>query len=248
MKTSVEPLEGNKVKLSIEVDENEFEKAVDAAFRKIAREVRIPGFRPGKAPRRLLEARIGAEAAREEALRESLPEFYAQAVKESEVDAIAAPEIDITSGREEGSVAFDAVVEVRPRVSVPGYNGLQATIPDPRVSDEEIDRQIDRLRNSFAELNTVQRPARDGDHLTIDLNGTRHGEPVEGLSATGFLYELGSGSVIPELDQQLQGTNAGDILKFNAPVPGQDEEATLQVLVKEVKEKILPEVTDEWAS
>ena len=248
MKTSVEPLEGNKVKLSIEVDESEFDKAVDAAFRKIAREVRIPGFRPGKAPRRLLEARIGAEAAREEALRDALPDFYAQAVRESEVDAIAPPEIDITSGRESGLVAFDAVVEVRPRVSVPGYQGLQATIPSPAVADEEIDRQIDRLRNSFAELNTVQRPARDGDHLSIDINGTRHGEPIEGLSATDFLYELGSGSVIPELDQQLQGANAGDILKFNAPVPGQDEDATFQILVKEVKEKILPEVTDEWAS
>src|SRR3954470_12451515 len=110
MKTVVEPLEGNKVKLSVEVDEVEFERALDAAFRRIAREVRIPGFRPGKAPRRLLEARIGSEVAREEALREALPEYYVQAVRENDVDVIAAPEIDVTAGRESGPVAFDAVV------------------------------------------------------------------------------------------------------------------------------------------
>jgi trigger factor len=248
MRSSVEPLEGNKVKLSVEVDETEFEKALDAAFRKIAREVRIPGFRPGKAPRRLLEARIGSDVARQEALRDALPDFYEQAVKENDVDAIAPPEIDITAGEEQGAVAFDAVVEVRPRVSVAGYQGLQVTVPSPAVSDEEIDRQVDRLRNNFGELNPVNRPARDGDHLSIDLTGTRHGQPVEGLTATDFLYELGSGLVVPELDKQLQGVRAGDILKFNAPVPGQDEEATFQVLVKEVKEKVLPEVTDEWAS
>src|SRR5207245_5633091 len=102
MRTTVEPLEGNKVKLSVEVDEDEFEKALDAAFRKIAREVRIPGFRPGKAPRRLLEARIGTDAARQEALRDSLPDFYARAVKDNDVDVIAAPEIDITAGEDDG--------------------------------------------------------------------------------------------------------------------------------------------------
>src|SRR5947208_1343739 len=114
MKAVVEPLEGNKVKLSVEVDEREFERALDTAFKKIAREVRVPGFRPGKVPRRVLEARIGKDAARQEALREALPEYYAQAVRDNEVDVIAALEIDITSGQEEGPVAFDAVVEVRP--------------------------------------------------------------------------------------------------------------------------------------
>src|SRR5947209_15569017 len=107
MKTVVEPLEGNKVKLSVEVDEVEFERALDAAFRKIAREVRIPGFRPGKAPRRILEARIGKESARQEALRESLPDYYARAVQETDVDPIAPPDIDITAGAESGAVAFD---------------------------------------------------------------------------------------------------------------------------------------------
>jgi len=250
MRSSVEPLEGNKVKLSVEVDEQEFDRAIDAAFRRIAQEVRIPGFRPGKAPRRLLEQRVGGEYARQEALREALPEYYAKAVHENDVDVIAPPEIDITSGEESGTVAFDAVVEVRPRISVPGYAGLQVTIPSPEVTDEEIDRQIDRLRNNLAELNPVDRPAQDGDHVTIDLTGAKEkgGEPLEGLTATDFLYEVGSGTVLPELDDQIRATKPGDILEFTAKVPAAGDDAVhFRVLVKEVKEKLLPEVTDEWA-
>jgi len=247
VKATVEPLEGNKVKLSVEVDEEEFEKALDAAFRRIAREVRIPGFRPGKAPRRLLEARLGAEAGRQEALREALPDYYARALDEADVDAIAAPEIAITSGEKDGPVHFDAVVEVRPHVAIPGYGGLAVTVPSPHVTDDDIDHQIDRLRNQFGELSEVSRPARDGDHLTIDIKGYRHDQTVEGVTADDYLYELGRGGIVPELDGHLRGARAGDIFKFNATQPD-DEELSFQVLVKTVKEKILPEVTDEWAS
>ncbi len=172
MRSTVEPLEGNKVKVSVEVDEGEFDKAVDAAFRKIAREVRIPGFRPGKAPRKVLEARFGPDAARDQALRDSLPDFYVDAVKEHDVDAIAPPDIEITAGQEEGPVAFDAVVEVRPRIEVPGYGGLRVEIPSPEATDEEIDAQVDRLREQFAELAEVDRPAADGDVVTIGIHGT----------------------------------------------------------------------------
>jgi trigger factor len=248
MKAVVEPLEGNKVKLSVEVDEGEFEHALDAAFKRMAQQMRVPGFRPGKAPRKLLEARIGREAARQEALRESLPDYYAQALKEHDVDAIAPPEIDITSGEEQGPIAFDAVVEVRPTVSVAGYNGLRITLPSPDATEEEVDAQVDRLRNQFGELNPVARPAHDGDHVSIDLKGYRHDEVVSGLTADDFLYEVGSGAVVPELDEHLRGAKVGDILKFNAPLPGQEEDVTLQVLVKDVKEKVLPDVDDAWAS
>jgi trigger factor len=247
MKSSVEPLEGNKVKLSVEVDEAEFDKAIDAAFRKIGRQTRIPGFRPGKAPRRLLEARFGTEVAREEALRDALPDYYIKAVEAEAVDAIAPPEIEITGGQESGPVQFEAVVEVRPQVSVAGYQGLRVIVPSPDVTDEEVDRQLDRLREQFGELKEVGRPAKDGDHLTVDLKGYRHDETIEGLTADDFLYEVGSGAVVPELDEQLRGAKPGDILKFNATPPDQ-EEVSFQVLVKDVKEKVLPEVTDEWAS
>src|SRR4051794_13624204 len=137
--TSVEPLEGNKVRLSVTVPSDEFEKAIDAAFRKLAQEVKIPGFRPGKAPRALLEARFGADIAREQALRDSLPDYYAQAVVSESIDVIAAPEIDITAGEESGDVEFDAVVEVRPVVTLDGYDALRVEVPSPEVPDEAVD-------------------------------------------------------------------------------------------------------------
>ncbi len=246
MRAVVEPLEGNKVKLSVEVEEQEFEKAVDAAFRRIAREVRIPGFRPGKAPRRILEARLGKETGRNEALRDALPDYYSQALREHEVDAIAPPEIDITAGQESGPVAFDAVVEVRPHLHLAGYDGLRVEIPSPVGTEEEVDAQIDRLRGNFAELSAVERPARDGDHLTIDLKGSRNGEDIPAVTTDDFLYELGSGTVLPELDDNLRGARLGDILAFDADLP--DGPVQLKVLVKDIKEKVLPEVADEWAS
>ena len=246
MKAVVEPLEGNKVKLSIEVDEHEFEKDIDAAFRRIAREVRIPGFRPGKAPRRILEARLGKETGRTEALRDALPTYYTQAVREHEVDVVAAPEIDITAGEESGPVAFDAVVEVRPHIQLPGYAGLRVVIPSPIATDADIDAQVDRLRGNFGELVTVERAAQKGDFVSIDMSGTRDGEPDPRLNIDDYSYELGSESLLPELDSNLEGAKIGDILSFEAEVG--DTGATVKVLVKEVKEKKLPELTDEWAS
>jgi trigger factor len=240
MKATVEPLEGNKVKLSVEVDESEFEQALDQAFRKIAREVRIPGFRPGKAPRKLLEARMGKDTARQEALREALPDYYAQAVKDAELDPIAPPEIDITSETPEGPVTFDAVVEIRPQVSIPGYGGLQVTVPSPNVADEEVDRQVDRLREQHADLRPVQRPVQSGDVVTIDLNAGDTELPDTS-------YQVGSESLVPGLDEQLVAAKVGDILQFDATPPGGEEAISVRVLVKDVKEKVLPELTDEWA-
>jgi trigger factor len=245
VKSTVEELEGNKVKLTIEVDEGEFDKAVDAAFRKLAREVRIPGFRPGKAPRRLLEARMGTEMARQEALRDALPDFYERALEEHEVEAIGPPEIDITAGKEEGPVAFDAVVEVMPQVRVAGYEGLRVALPNLTVTDADVDAQVDRLREQFGELRTVHRQARAGDHVSMDRKVYRHDETL--LTADDELYEVGKGTIAPELDDQLRGAKAGDILRFNATLPDAGE-ATFQLLVKEVREKVLPEVSDEWAS
>jgi trigger factor len=245
MKALVEPLEGNKVKLSVEVDEHEFEQAIEAAFKKIAQEVRIPGFRPGKAPRRVLEARLGKEAGRAEALREALPDYYARAVRDHEVDAIAAPEIDITQGEEDGPLAFDAIVEVRPQLHLAGYTGLRVEVPSPEVTEEEITSQIDRLRKNFGELKETDRPAEDGFHLTVDIHASRDGEAVPGFSVDDFLYELGSASVLPELDEHLQGVASGETRVFDAELP--DGPASLEVVVKDVKENVLPEVTDEWA-
>jgi trigger factor len=250
VKTTVAPLEGNKVKLSVEVDEDEFDKAINEAFRKIAREVRIPGFRPGRAPRKVLERRLGAQVGREQALHDALPEYYAQALSDNDVDAIDAPHIDITAGEEEGPVAFDAVVEVRPVVQVPGYGGLRVEIPRPEPSDEEIDAQIDRMRQVQATFADVDRPAREGDAVTVDITGTLDGEAQDGLTADDYSYTVGSQAITPEVDGQLTGAKAGDILEFDATHPDPDEERQLRfkVLVKAVRERVLPDADDEWAA
>ena len=249
MKSTVETLEDNRVKLNVEVDEAEFDSAVDAAFKRIAKEVRMPGFRPGKAPRRLLEVQFGHQIGREEALRESMPEYYAQAVIEHDVDVVAPPEIEITGGQEEGPVVFEAVVEVRPNVNAAGYDGLRVEIPNPVPSGEEIDEQIDNLRKNVAELESVERAAADGDHVTIDIECEHEGEAVPGLTTTDYDYEVGSGAVVAEIDENLRGASAGDDVEFEAPHPDPEEEAPLvfKISVKEVKEAVLPELNDDFA-
>ncbi len=250
MKTSVEALEGNKVKLSVEVDEQEFESAVDAAFKKIAREVRIPGFRPGKAPRRVLESHIGAGAGRAQALNDALPDYYSEAVLANEVDVIAPPDIELVEGSESGTVKFDAIVEVRPVISISGYKSLAVEIPSPSPSDEEIDAQLERFRNQYGELEVVERAADTGDYVTIDIEGSQNDEVLEGLVASAYLYEVGSAGIVPELDEQLAGVSAGDTRSFDAAHPNGEEEDPLhfEVTVTEVKAKVLPELNDEFAA
>lgn len=249
MRSTVEALEGNRVKLSVDIDPEEFEEKLDEAFRELARQVRLPGFRPGKAPRRVLEARLGPQAARGEALSGAVPEYYAQAVDNHDVDVIAPPEIDITSGAEEGPVSFDAVVEVRPLITVTGYDQLKAEVPSPEPTDEEISQQVDQLRKQFGDLAPAARPAIDGDHVTMDIYGSYNGEEVEGLTVDDYAYEVGQGAVVPEIDEELRGSKAGEILEFNAQHPDPDEDGLLRfrILVKEVQETVLPDFDDEFA-
>jgi len=251
--TSVETLDGNKVRLHVAIPASDFDKAVDAAFRKLASDVKIPGFRPGKVPRELLEARFGPDVARREALQEALPGYYADAVDAEHLDAIAPPDIDITSGEDEGDVEFDAVVEIRPVATITGYDALRVEVSSPEVTDEAIDAQIDALRNRFADLAESAAPLSDGDYAEIDIKGYVHDEAIDGLTATDFLYEVGSGMVVPKLDEELRGKRPGEILKFNDRLPERfgdraGEEVAFQVLVKDVKRKVLPEVTDDWVS
>jgi trigger factor len=251
MQATVEPLENNRVKLSVEVPADEFETAIDAAFRKIAKEVRLPGFRPGKAPRRILEARIGTEAARQQALQDALPSYYADAVIEHDVDVIAPPEIKITAGEAEGDVAFEAVVEVRPHVHLVGYDEMQVTVPFKPVDDEAVDAQANRLRDQHATLQESSRPLARDDFATLDIRGTQDGEDVEGLVATDFLYPVGSEMIVDELDEQLRGTKPGEILEFDSVLPERfgeraGESVHFRVLVKNAQEKVLPDLTDEW--
>jgi len=251
METTVEGLEDNKVRLRVNVPASEFEAAIDAAFKKLAREVRIPGFRPGKAPRRLLEAHLGPEIAREQAIRDSVPDYYLKAIQAEELDTIAPPEFEITGGQEEGDVEFDAVVQVRPQVEIEGYDALQVTIEDPSVLDPEIDTQVDMLRERFADLEESTSPLAKGDYAQLNIKGYVHDEEVPGLTVSDFLYEVGSNLVVPKLDEELAGKRPGDMLQFNDELPARwgeraGDEVAFQVLVKETKRKVLPEADDQW--
>lgn len=246
----MEALEGNKVKLVVVIDEEEFEQDLNRAFKKLAKEVRLPGFRPGKAPRKVLEARIGSEYARQEALQDGLPNYYVDAVKEHEVDVIAPPEIDITDGEESGPITFDAVVEVRPSVEISGYDALEVTVPSPEVDEELIDAEVERMLGPYGTLEDADRPAEPGDRVTMDIRVVHDGEELEGLTQDDYTYEVGMGGLVPELDTELEGVSVGDSLEFTADHPDEDEEAPLEfsIEVKQVQTTVLPEADDAWAA
>lgn len=247
MNSTVESLDDNKVKLSVEVDADEFEVEVDKAFKKIARDVNLPGFRKGKVPRRVLEARFGSGIARGQALEDSIPEFFMTALSEHEIDIINAPEYEITSGEEDGPLHFDATVEVRPQVTIAGYENLRVEIPNPEPTDEELQTQIDSFLGQFAELASVERAAADEDTVTMDIATTYDGEEIEGLTAADYSYQVGTGGVVPELDDNLRGADIGDVLEFDAEHPDPAEEGSLsfRIEVKDIQERVLPELTDE---
>lgn len=248
------------VKLSIEVDEAEFDRNIDAAFRKIAREVRLPGFRPGKAPRKILEARIGLDAARGQALQDAIPEYLSKAVREHNVDLIAQPQVNLLNNNEpaaegvtelppfEYPVKFEAVCEVRPEIQVPGYSGLRVELVNPSLTDEELDEAIATERRRFGSLVDVDRPAAVGDNVVIDLEGTRNGEPVPGLNVDEWTYEVGRGWVAPGFDDQLTGAKKGDTLTFSAVPNGTEESADFSITVNRVQELEVPELTDAWVA
>ncbi|MFZ4585210.1 MAG: trigger factor [Acidimicrobiia bacterium] len=251
METQVETLDGNSVRLTVTVPADEFESAIDAAFRRIAHEVRVPGFRPGKAPRQLLEKQFGSEVGREQALKDSLPEYYLEAIMTEHVDVIAPPELQITAGEEDGDVTFEAVVEVRPEVELIGYDALTLTIEGATVSDDAIEEQVESLRARFADLADSTDPLADDDYASIDITTTIDDEQLDALSATDYLYQVGSERIVPELDDALRGKSAGENVEFDVTLPegdfeGSGADAHMSVAVKETKQRVLPEVTDEW--
>ena len=249
MNSTLETLDDNKVKLSVTIEESEFEPKLDAAYQALSKEVNLPGFRKGKVPRKLIEQRFGPEIAREEALRQALPEYYSQAVVDNDVDVIAAPEIDITGGQAEGDVSFDAIVEIGPVISVAGHESLRVEIPSPLPNDQDLEDRVDSIRRQHAELDTVERAAADEDHVTIDIAGTIDGEPVPGLTAEDYDYVVGSGAVVAEIDENLRGASAGDELTFSADHPDDSQDDTIDfvITVKEVQASVLPEANDDFA-
>jgi trigger factor len=247
MRTSAEVLEGNTVKLTVEVDESDIAEAEAQTLNRLAREVQLPGFRPGHVPKRIIQSRLGAKGIRDEVLRDKLSDYYAEAVEAEDLDVIVPPQLDITSGEEGGPVVFTATVEVRPEVSVPGYAGLEVTVPSPIATDADIEEQIDRMRDQFASLAEVDRPAADGDLVTLDIHGTRDGEPAEGLTADDLVYQVGTGGIVDGTDEHLVGAKVGDTFEIDAE-DAPDGPAHLEIAVKQVREKVLPEADDAFAA
>ena len=258
LKTTTERLENDRVKVRVEVPPAALEPTLNAIYRKWAQDIKVPGFRKGKVPRQLIDQRVGPEVIREEALREALPDLYREAMKAEDLDAITAPEVEVVEFEPDSPIIFEATVDLRPEITLPDYSTLSVEAPPSEVTDEEVDEQIEKLRDRFAELESVTREAKRGDFVLIDLNGSQNGELVEGATAPDYLYEVGSGNGPPKLDSEVEGERPGAILKFTDSVhihtedePEHDhshmEEVNFTVLVKEVKAKKLPPLDDEFA-
>src|SRR5918992_2454658 len=205
LSTSAERAGKDRVKLRVEVPEDALAPALKQVYGRGARDMKVPGFRKGKVPRQLIDARVGPEVVREEALRDALPGFYRDALEAEELEAIAPPEIDVLTFEAGSPIVFEATVDVRPEIELPDFSQIKVEAPPTEVTDAEVDQQLERLRDRFAELESVSREVRRGDYVLIDLKGHRHDELVEGASAPDFLYEVGSRSGPPKLDDELVG-------------------------------------------
>ena len=254
MQTTIEETDKHTVKLTIEVAPEEFGKDLDRAYRKVAQQVKIPGFRKGKVPRQVIDAQIGRDAVLGEFIEESVPTYYRDALRENDLAPIAQPDIDLQQLEEGKPLVFTATVEVRPRLRFEDadYKGIEVDRPPTDVTDQDVDAMVDSLRDRFAELEPIGRPARSGDYVVVDVRGTVHGQEVADATRQDYLYEVGSGEFGPKLDAELEGKRAGEILKVNDVLPehfGDDagREVSLQVLVKDVKAKKLPAADDEFA-
>lgn len=257
VKAEMEETGKNKVRIKVEVPAEDIGKAVDRAFRDIAREVTIPGFRKGKVPRRVLQARLGMDAIYEEVKQANLPDYYAEALEQLGIEPIDEPEIEIDDIEiEEGKpLAFEATVEIKPRVELAEYVGVEVERPDEEVTAEEKSRVLESMREKFAQLDVVSgKVLTDGDFALLDFDGTVNNVAFEGGSAQDFMLEIGTENIWPEFNEELRGKRKGDILDIKVQMPEQfpEEElagkiASFKVIVKEVKVKKLPEANDDFA-
>jgi trigger factor len=250
VKSTVEQLSPTRVRINVEVPFSELEPDFQRAYKELAKQVRLPGFRPGKAPAKLLEARFGREAMLDQVVNEALPARYGQAVVESEVQPLGQPEIEVTKKEYGEELAFTAEVDVRPKITLPDLDALKVSVDPIEVSDEDVDAELESLRARFGTLTGVDRPVADGDFVSIDLSAKVDGEEVPGAAAQGLSHEVGSGRLIAGLDEALVGLAADESKEFTAQLAtgehaGQDAQVT--VTVKSIKQRELPEPDDEFA-
>ncbi|GAB3674939.1 trigger factor [Actinocorallia lasiicapitis] len=250
MKTAVEELTPTRVKLTIEVPFEELKPSLDKAYKELAKQVRLKGFRPGKAPAALIDQYVGRGAVLQEAVNDALPGLYGKAIEEKELFVLGQPEVEVTKLDDGKEFEFTAEVDIRPTFEVPAYDGLPVTVDDATVTDEEVEETLGNLRDRFATLTVAERAAADKDIVTIDLAAAIDGEDVEDAATKGYSYEVGSEGAIEGLNEAIVGLSAGESKTFSSTLVAgskKGETADVTVTVSKVQSKELPEADDEFA-
>ena len=250
MKSAVEKLNPTRVKMTVEVTSDELQPHIDAALKAIGSQIQVPGFRAGKVPTRIIEQRVGKAAVLQEAVNEALPEFFGQAVEQEDLKPLGQPDVEVTQlpladGEE---LVFTVEVDVRPEFTLPAYDSLEVTVDPVTVSDEDVEARMTELRERFGTLVGVDRAVEDGDFVSIDLKAEIDGEQIDAVE--GISYEVGSGTMLPGMDEALVGMSKGETKDFTAPLAGGDkagQDAACTVTVQSVKVRELPEVDDDFA-
>jgi trigger factor len=249
VKSSVEVLSPTRVRLDVEVAYAELESHVANAYKKVAAQVNIPGFRKGKIPASMIDQRVGRGAVIDEAINSALPEFYGQAAREHKVAVIGRPEVDVKEFVDKDKLVFTVEVDVRPEVKLPDFSKMTVEVDDVKVEDSDVDEQVESLRTRFGTLTTVEREIKMGDFATLDMTAFIDGAEVDGGQANDISYEVGSDKMIDGLDEILIGMKTGDVKQFETQLVGQQEgeKGEVKATVKAVKERELPPVDDAFA-
>ncbi len=250
MKTDVEELSPTRVRLSVEVPFDELKPSLDKAYREVGRQVRIPGFRPGRVPPPVIDRRVGREVVLSQAVNDAMPDLYAKAVAEGDIYALGQPDVEITSLDDGKALSFTVEVDIRPKFELPDLASLAVTVDDTRVTPDEVAEYLGSLQERFASLKAVQRPVETDDYVSIDLSASVDGEPVEDAQASGLSYQVGSQSLLDGLDDALVGMSAGESKTFLTELAGGDfagREADVTVTVHSVKVKEVPGLDDDFA-
>ncbi|MEV0527780.1 trigger factor [Streptomyces sp. NPDC050439] len=250
MKSAVETLNPTRVRLTVEVPFEELKDSLDAAYKKINQQVTVKGFRKGKIPARVIDQRFGRGAVLEEAVNDALPKFYTEAVNEAELNVLGQPEVDITELKDNETLNFTAEVDIRPAIEIPDYSGIEVEVDAVEVSDEDVEKAVEELRERFASTSPVERAAEDGDVVTIDLEAKVDGEVLEDGVASGVSYTIGSGELLEGIDDAVKGLEAGGEATFTSELKGGSaagKESEVTVKVTQVAARELPALDDDFA-
>ncbi|MET4059621.1 trigger factor [Arthrobacter sp. UYP6] len=252
MKSAVENLTPTRVKLVVEVPFEELKPSIDEAYKTVATQVQVPGFRKGKVPNRLIDQRVGRGYVLETAINDGLNGFYQEAVQETGIRPLSRPEVEISEvpdpATDEGQLVFNVELDIRPEIELPDYAGLEVTVEPAEASDDDVAKALDELRGRFGTLKTVDRPAAEGDFLTMDLVAKVNGEEID--SAADLSYQVGAGTMLEGMDEAVTGLSVDESATFETKLAGGEhagEDATVTVTIKAVKERELPEADDDFA-